>query len=65
MAPQVQLIHEEGQVVEAELCVVAHEQAAALLDGPIRHILSALHHRRQQGPAQHEGFARSIPLDRP
>ena len=25
VAPQVQLIHEEGQVVEAELCVVAHK----------------------------------------
>ena len=65
MAPQVQLIHEEGQVVEAELRVVAHEQAAALLHSPVRHILCSPDDWRHQGPSvmgNHRQLSRLMPL---
>jgi len=46
VAPQVQFVHEEGQVIQPKLRVIAHKEAAALLHSAVRNILRASDYRR-------------------
>ena len=56
VAAQVQLVHEEGQVVQPKLRVVAHEQDTALLHRAIWHILRPSYYGRHQSPTQQNTF---------
>ena len=56
VAAQVQLVHEEGQVVQPKLRVVAHKQDTTLLHRTIWHILRPSYYGRHQSPAQHVTF---------